>query len=301
VKRFSETNKWEDPWFRKLKPKYKTFLQYLFDRCDNAGVWVVDLDLAATYVGDKIDGGDALKVFEGRVVDMQNGKWLIPQFVQFQYGVLSVQCHPHKKILELLTKHSLIVGSDGKTTLPGTLPTRVVNTLQDKEEEKDKDKEVSSGAEKRDDLGLNFPQNLRTPGFTATWEKWVPFRKKMKGCKDWVTLFQGQLDWLGTFPEGTAIAILDQSIRQGWQGLWEIKSGAGPLTKPPTTFDIRTALANKEKEAEAFKRKHFREHQGLSGGQYLPAGWDSEQSKAEHAKLKAEAQALKEKFNQMAA
>jgi uncharacterized phage protein (TIGR02220 family) len=76
---------------------------------------------------------------------------------------------------------------------------------------------------------------------------------------------------------------------------------APALTKPPTTFDIRTALANKEKEAEAFKRKHFREHQGLSGGQYLPAGWDSEQSKAEHAKLKAEAQALKEKFNQMAA
>jgi uncharacterized protein YdaU (DUF1376 family) len=65
--------------------------------------------------------------------------------------------------------------------------------------------------------------------------------------------------------------------------------------------DIKLAIQNKEKEAEAFKRKHFREHQGLSGGQYLPAGWDSEQSKAEHAKLKAEAQALKDKFNQMAA
>lgn len=82
---------------------------------------------------------------------------------------------------------------------------------------------------------------------------------------------------------------------------WKNGIAAAALTKTPTTFDIRTALANKEKEAEAFKRKHFREHQGISGGQYVPAGWDSEQSKAEHAKLKAEVQALKEKFNQMAA
>lgn len=70
---------------------------------------------------------------------------------------------------------------------------------------------------------LSFPQNLRTPQFADAWGRWVPFRKKVKSCKDWRALFQEQLDWLGAFPERDAIAILGQSIRNGWQGLFELK------------------------------------------------------------------------------
>lgn len=81
------------------------------------------------------------------------------------------------------------------------------------------------------ELGLSFPQNLRTPQFHETWDKWVPFRKKIKACRDWVALFQGQLDWLASFPERTAIAILQQSIRNGWQGLFELRA-TQPNGKP---------------------------------------------------------------------
>jgi hypothetical protein len=71
---------------------------------------------------------------------------------------------------------------------------------------------------------LNFPQNLRTEAFTKTWAEWVAYRKQRAACKDWLKMFQKQLDWLGTFPEGTAKAMLDQSIRNNWQGIIEIKS-----------------------------------------------------------------------------
>jgi hypothetical protein len=51
TRRFTETNKWEDPWFRRLPPAAKTLFEYLRDRCDIAGFWEVDLGTAAFFTG----------------------------------------------------------------------------------------------------------------------------------------------------------------------------------------------------------------------------------------------------------
>jgi len=53
VKRFTETTKWLDPWFRKLPAKVKIFWMYLIDSCDNAGFWIVDFELASFLIGEK--------------------------------------------------------------------------------------------------------------------------------------------------------------------------------------------------------------------------------------------------------
>lgn len=42
--RFSETGKWDDPWFRSLSGYHKLAFIYIIERCDNAGFWEVDLD-----------------------------------------------------------------------------------------------------------------------------------------------------------------------------------------------------------------------------------------------------------------
>jgi len=44
-KRFTETKKWEDPWFQDLDPTMKCVWGYILDHCDNAGVWVVNTKL----------------------------------------------------------------------------------------------------------------------------------------------------------------------------------------------------------------------------------------------------------------
>lgn len=74
------------------------------------------------------------------------------------------------------------------------------------------------------EMGLEFPQNLRTEAFRETWGEWVVYRKSRASCKDWVRMFQKQLDWLGSFPEATARAMLDQSIRNNWQSIQEVKN-----------------------------------------------------------------------------
>jgi hypothetical protein len=91
-------------------------------------------------------------------------------------------------------------------------------------ERKGKEPSIASGNASSMD-GLECPQNLRTPEFLATWTEWVDYRKKRAGCKDWIRMFQKQLDWLGGFPEATARAMLDQSIRFNWQSIQEVKNG----------------------------------------------------------------------------
>lgn len=163
MKRFTETTKWDDPWFRKMKPRFKALFEFLNDRCDYAGVWVVDMEIAIAYVGEKIDQKEAIEVFEGRVVDIGNGKWLLPGFISSQYGTLSEKCAPHKRVFEAIRRHSIVVGGDGITRLedslsatPSTLPDRVLDTL--KEEDKEEDKEEKGGVQGGDQLELPTPE-----------------------------------------------------------------------------------------------------------------------------------------------
>lgn len=44
LKRFTETSKWDDPWFRQLPGAQKLLFLYVADRCNNAGFWEVDQD-----------------------------------------------------------------------------------------------------------------------------------------------------------------------------------------------------------------------------------------------------------------
>jgi hypothetical protein len=51
MKRFTETQKWDDPWFRDLPPKLKLAFLFIIDACDNAGFWEVDFSGMAFKTG----------------------------------------------------------------------------------------------------------------------------------------------------------------------------------------------------------------------------------------------------------
>ncbi len=181
MKRFTETAKWDDPWFRELSPAMKCLWLYLCDRCDPAGVWVVDLKGAAFAIGEKLDAAKVWATFAERLekVSGDNGeRWRIVKFVQFQYPNLSRDCKPHTGVFIALEKHGLdeVIVKNGSrhSKVSLTLPKGSAN-LQDKEKETDKEKE-SEKEHGKCPLQLRaeklFGKRATTPWSTAELRAW---------------------------------------------------------------------------------------------------------------------------------
>lgn len=135
-KRFTDADKWEDPWFCEQSMAVKLFWSYILDRCDQAGVWQVNWRLAKFQVGD-INPDEMVQALGDRVVPFDGGrKWFIPKFLVFQYPTgLTPDCHPHRRIILMLVAH----GIDPVTRVVLSLKTTVNTTPEEEDEEEDKD------------------------------------------------------------------------------------------------------------------------------------------------------------------
>ena len=137
-KRFTETTKWTDVWFRKLSPLHKLAWGYLCDNCDAAGVIELDEALADFQIGESVPWGNLCDLAGGRIVHLDRGKIWLSKFVFFQYpNGISKDCRAHRPIYASLCKHGLLERvleqySDSSRT--------VHDTDTDKDKEKDTDK-----------------------------------------------------------------------------------------------------------------------------------------------------------------
>lgn len=129
-KRFTETEKWKDPWFRKLPPAYKCFWIYICDNCNNAGIWNIDFELAEMLIGAPLDLHAIGAHFSERIKFLDQKYIQITGFIQFQYGELHKDSKPHQQVLKLLEKYGVSKGYP-----------KGIHTLKDKDKEKDKDKD----------------------------------------------------------------------------------------------------------------------------------------------------------------
>lgn len=138
AKRLTDTTKWDRENFRKLPAKAKLAWSYVTDKCDSSGLWHPDFDLLSFQIGMKITRDEFLEELGHKIVELPNGAWLIPSFIEFQYGLpLNPDCNPHKPVIATLRKYG--IGFD-KTSL--TLPegfTKGSTTLKDKDQDKNKD------------------------------------------------------------------------------------------------------------------------------------------------------------------
>ena len=152
AKRFTDTNIWDDPWFRKLAPKYKEFWRYLYEKCDYAGIWKKDFEMASFLIGEEIKEEEVLRLFntkeKQRIVILNDEKWFIPQFIHFQYGKLNPQNKIHLSIINILKKEGVYKSylRVNKGLAKGYL------TLKEKEKEKEKDKDKEKDKEKEEEL-----------------------------------------------------------------------------------------------------------------------------------------------------
>jgi hypothetical protein len=109
MKRFVASEMWDKSWFRKLTPKHKTLWLYLFTKCDCAGVWEPDFEMASFAIGDTITVED-MSAYGDRVERLACGKWWLNTFVSFQYGdSLNDKSSVHRGVMKLMHKHGIRV------------------------------------------------------------------------------------------------------------------------------------------------------------------------------------------------
>lgn len=109
--RFIDTNFFKSPFVRSLDGSLKSL--YTFIICDSsaAGIWAADFEIASVYLGLKLDKSkfDTSFIQGGKAVDLGNGRYFFPDFIEHQYPKgLSSQNPAHKNIILELSKYQLI-------------------------------------------------------------------------------------------------------------------------------------------------------------------------------------------------
>ena len=107
-KRFTDSEKWNRPWFRKLPTKYKLLWLYILDHCDMAGVWYVDFELASMMIGEPVEEKDAKRELSKQIFSLNCGsRWHIKDFIRFQYGEFSSESRVHKGVQKVAEAHGI--------------------------------------------------------------------------------------------------------------------------------------------------------------------------------------------------
>ena len=132
AKRFINTDMWDKSWFADLNPKMKIVWVYLFTKCDHAGVFEPNLKLMSFLIGNKVTMDEIQKHLGDHIIPIENSnKWLLKDFVPFQYGSLNPNVKAHKSVINILSKYDL-----DETLFEGL--NKSLTTLKDKDMDKDK-------------------------------------------------------------------------------------------------------------------------------------------------------------------
>jgi len=136
AKRMTDTDKWNKRWFRKLPPHYKCFWNYICDRCNHAGVWEKDFELAEMYIGKVISEEKALNLFKKHIIEVDDERWYLSDFIEFQYKCKPSELNPdnkaHRSVINIIKKHQKL-----KSLLSPLLGAQDKNKNKDKERKRD--------------------------------------------------------------------------------------------------------------------------------------------------------------------
>lgn len=159
AKRFTDTDKWKKSLLKSMPAEYKLLWLYICDDCNHAGIWDVDIEVAALRIGEDLTTEKALYVFGNKIIVFDGGeKWFLPSFIEFQYGELSEKNRVHESVIKELSKYDLLNIKPLASPLQGAKD-------KDKDKEQDKDKEKDKDSEN---------QKLLVPEMLTTFKKSNP-------------------------------------------------------------------------------------------------------------------------------
>jgi len=142
-KRFTDSDKWDDPWFCELSNNEKLLWLYVLDACDHAGIWKANVRMLNFILASDYTIEDICNVLAHRIEHINNDKYFLPKFVQFQYPKgLNEKNRAHLSVINLLKKHNLFKALSSSIEGPSELNTSTSLGLKDKDKDKDKGKDM---------------------------------------------------------------------------------------------------------------------------------------------------------------
>lgn len=117
-------------------------------------MWNPEFEISSIYIDQKVDRKTAEQVFNGKFIQLENGKWFFPDFIQHQYPKGLKASNPaHTKVIETLSKlnfldknNALLENLKGVPCDPGVTPRGTMG--MGKEEGKGMEEEEGVGKEK---------------------------------------------------------------------------------------------------------------------------------------------------------
>lgn len=111
MKRFTDTNIWDEDWFLDLPNKYKLFWFYIVNKSDMSGVWRPNKGVISRITGERLCVEEFLSLVntdKERLRVLPNGRWFLPSFFAFQYSTKFVISSPvHRGVLKQLVSNDL--------------------------------------------------------------------------------------------------------------------------------------------------------------------------------------------------
>jgi hypothetical protein len=231
-KRFTETLKWDDPWFRALSPDAKLLWFWLVDKCDNAGIITPDFALCEFQTGIK-RACEKMQEIESRVAEIADGKFIVCKFIEFQHGKLSRECKAHNPAFQSLEKHGMLDENGEIKGYPYPIERVSIGYPYPTGIGKGKGKEIGNGkSTEKEEIELPFS----SPDFLMFWSNWEQHRIEIKK-KLTPTTKKQQLAKLAEMGEARAIAALKHSLEKGWTGVYE-PTGTQATFTPPSNDEL---------------------------------------------------------------
>ena len=173
----------------------------------------------------RIEGGQVpvygfnkyIEQWQGIGVDSERGKRFIKEEVLPEQVTVPIQV--------TVTK-----AGNGSVTKAGN--ETVTNTGTHKRQKKIKE---------NSDTAIIFPSSLDNDEFKTAWGEWTAYRVEAKH-KLTPTTIKKQLADLSKVPVGVAIAMIDQSIKNGWRGLFPVKSNGARPYQPTGREHVKNLL-----------------------------------------------------------
>ncbi len=214
AKRFTDTEKWDRPWFRSLPNQYKLLWCFILDKCDIAGIWYVDLEMASFQIGARFDRLKAEETFK-KQIEISGDRWLLKDFIAFQYGSLEASNKIYKNVTVKLN------GFKEGASMPHISPIDGVMVMV---KDKEKDKDDSLSLERHGKPFFVLPDDLKESETEIL--DWLEYKKqrgqtyKPKGLEAlWRTI--------RLIPKEQRRASIDQSMANNWSGLFERRGENG--------------------------------------------------------------------------